>query len=164
MHTAQDRKDGWTLQDDNKLIELRSIGMPWKSIADRIGSRTPNGCSSRYSKLVPVEYRIRFHNTGIRWTAEEEARLLVLVAEGRRPQEIAIILGKHVKSVYHKTQYVKHPWISVAIEPEPRPWTPPHLIEDRDRRMKAERTLTAMLCGDPRPGQSALDKKQGAFA
>lgn len=35
---------------------------------------------------------------------------------------------------------------------------PSEAIADRDRRYHAERTIGAELMGDPRPGQSALDK------
>ena len=39
------------------------------------------------------------------------------------------------------------------------------LLEDRDRRLSAPyRDLTAMLLGDPRVGQSALDKKRARHA
>lgn len=33
------------------------------------------------------------------------------------------------------------------------------VLEERDRALSAERDLTAMLCGDPLPGRSALDKR-----
>jgi len=42
---------------------------------------------------------------------------------------------------------------------------PPEVIEDAIRRATAPRSITAILCGDPCPGFSALDRKQaGASA
>ena len=37
---------------------------------------------------------------------------------------------------------------------------PVRVLEDRDRRASAPRTLSMILCGDPPPGQSALDKRE----
>lgn len=39
---------------------------------------------------------------------------------------------------------------------------PQEVIADRDRRSNAPRSLTALFCGDPAPGQSALDKQRSA--
>jgi hypothetical protein len=54
--------------------------------------------------------------------------------------------------------------------PEDRPYTDigrdrrptPEMIEDARRRAVAPRTLTSSVCGDPAPGQSALDKRNAA--
>ena len=39
---------------------------------------------------------------------------------------------------------------------------PPELVIARDRRASHIPTLTALICGDPKPGQSALDQKRQA--
>ena len=44
----------------------------------------------------------------------------------------------------------------------PGPAAPAHVLEDRARRVLAVKSLTAEICGDPAPGQSALDKKRAA--
>jgi len=36
------------------------------------------------------------------------------------------------------------------------------MIEAAHRRLLANRTITAAICGDPPPGHSALDKRIGA--
>lgn len=36
---------------------------------------------------------------------------------------------------------------------------PPHLAADAARRSSAPRSITALVCGDPPPGYSALDKR-----
>ena len=41
-------------------------------------------------------------------------------------------------------------------------YVPPDVLADRDRSMMdMRRDTTAMLCGDPLPGRSALDKRNG---
>lgn len=44
----------------------------------------------------------------------------------------------------------------------PKHRIPEHVLTDRDRRMNAERDLSSILCGDPAPGQSALDRKRAS--
>lgn len=81
-----------------------------------------------------------------------------------KPREIAAALGKRSRTVQNKIQYITNSRRVIHAEPTNRVWAPPHILEERDRRMKAERDITAEFFGDPRPGQSALDKKQGAYA
>lgn len=52
----------------------------------------------------------------------------------------------------------RRPPVSHSVRREPTAAS----ISDRDRRYDAPRTLTAEFCGDPRPGQSALDKRMVA--
>lgn len=42
---------------------------------------------------------------------------------------------------------------------QPRFEIPEAVLTDRDRRNAIPRSLTAVLCGDPAPGQSALDRR-----
>lgn len=41
---------------------------------------------------------------------------------------------------------------------------PDDVMIDRDRRASAPVSITAEFCGDPKPGQSALDKKRNELA
>ena len=162
MHKAEDRKDGWSAEHDAKMLELRASGLAWKEIASRLG-RTDQGCCARYRKLVPREQR-KHYVRPVRWTAEAELMLKQLIEEGRKARQIASFMGKDLQVVYSKIQQLRQPGRQIHIELEPRAWVPQHVLDDRDRRERAERDLTAVLCGDPAPGQSALDKKQGALA
>lgn len=164
MHASESRKDGWTAAEDKTLIELRSQGLAWKDISRRLG-RSVDACGNRYERKVPKELRKLTHNTGVRWAPDEEARLRELMRAGLKPGEIASAMGRHVRSISNKIQYLREPRrVAVQVDTSHRVWAPPHLFEDRDRRMAAERTITSIFFGDPAPGQSALDKKQGAFA
>ncbi len=170
MHSAADRPDGWCPEDDSKLIELRAQGLPWKEIAWRINhgstcvNRTADACSGRYRKIVPHKQRSRFYNTHDRWSSEDEERLARMMRQRMKPREIAAAIGKSSRAVHNKINYVRNPRHAAQIDTDTRVWAPPHLLEDRDRRMMAERSITAFILGDPAPVQSALDKKQGAFA
>lgn len=49
-----------------------------------------------------------------------------------------------------------------VLTTEPRPNVPQDVWEDAQRRNNAKMPYTAEFCGDPRPGQSALDRMQAA--
>lgn len=49
--------------------------------------------------------------------------------------------------------------IGTVGHPESPHDIPPEVIADALRRAAAPRSLTAMICGDPAPGQSALDRR-----
>jgi hypothetical protein len=162
MHSPEDRKDGWSAGQDHTIIELRSLGIAWKDIASRLG-RTVEACCTRYRVIVPQEQRKR-NSKFIRWSEDDVTTLKSLIDEGRSPQQIASFMGKNLQSIYSKIQQLRQPGRAIQIDLEPRPPVPLHILEDRDRRMRAERDLTALLCGDPAPGQSAWDKMHGAGA
>ena len=67
-------------------------------------------------------------------------------AELRAQQIAATKKGERVKSLGQREQ------VKSKIVPE-------DVLADRDRRSNALRSLTALFCGDPAPGQSALDKR-----
>ena len=145
------------------MIALREQHTPWNDIADRLG-RTVNSCCSRYRAILPESERARF-GSGNRWSDQDEATLIKLVAEGRKPRHIANFMGIDIKVVYSKLQHIRKERKVVHFEPmRPRAIIPEHCLIDRDRRMHAERDITAEFFGDPRPGQSALDKKMGVSA
>jgi len=96
--------------------------------------------------------------------AQDEELLEQLLAEGRSPMQIASIMGKTRSAVNSKIQSMRMDQTRIHIERIPRIEVPRWCLEDRDRRLSAERSLTAEFFGDPAPGQSALDRKQGAYA
>lgn len=162
---------GWNEEDESRLIELRKQGMSWVEIAIELNRtsttgavRSGDGCSGRYRRLLPTEQRRHIHSPCIRWTAEEEARLSELLRQRVKPKDIAAIMGKTARAVYNKTQYMREPTLSIKVESALRHEPSPDLLEDRDRRMTARRSLTAYVLGDPPIGWSALDKRQEAFA
>lgn len=159
---AARRKDRWLPQQDETIVTMRNAECSWKDIADRVG-RTVEACSNRYRNLVPAQSRRRF-STRRRWSDADVATLKRLLDEGKIARDIAPIMGVPVRVVHAKIEYMRRPSREIFTNVTPRIYVPPSRMEERDRRMAAERDITAELFGDPRPGQSALDKKQGAFA
>ena len=115
-----------------------------------------------------------------RWTKEEDALALELVAIGDTTSAMdGRIPGRTGKAIRTRAYYIsltpeerhemnirkgrgRRPtfqpkrWTSSAITP------PPAVEADRARRMRAPRSLTAILMGDPISGQSALDRRQAS--
>lgn len=112
-----------------------------------------------------------------RWTDDEKQTLINMRAEGKTQAIIADALGRTEESIKNKINMMK-------LGPGPakkarRPCkynlrtdytgekveqivVPESVWADRNRRLNSGwRDLTAMLCGDPVTGQSALDLKQG---
>ncbi len=76
-------------------------------------------------------------------------RLLSMTKEERQRYEA----GKHRNRRKEESALTNHRADEMVVPDEV--WT------DRNRRINAGyRDLTAMICGDPRPGQSALDQKR----
>lgn len=162
MHSAEDRKDGWNEEDDQKIIDLRSKSLSWKEIAEKVNRttagahRTAEGCSARYRKILPKDERPRVYNTGERWSTKDVDGLKSMIQQRMKSMDIATVLGKSLRSVQNKIQYLAQPRQVVHVELPARVSVPPHILEDRDRRMAAERDLTAQFFGDPPFSQSAL--------
>lgn len=160
--TGVGRKDGWTKEMDLQILKLRDARVTWKAIAAELG-RTVESCCARYRTIVPKGSRQRFVSIR-RWSKEDEAVLMRLLDERRKPRQIASFMGKELQAVYSKIQHMRQPGREIHIERLPRVAVPEHCLEDRDRRMRADRDLTAMFFGDPPFSQSALGKKQRAYA
>lgn len=160
--SASRRKDAWSSKQDETLIALRKERLPWKSIAERLG-RSVESCCGRYRALLPQEERL-YYRTNRRWTPADEVTLRGLMEEKKSLDEIADIMKVPRKSVYNKIEYLNRPTRTIHFERSSKVYVPPAREADRLRRMAAEMDITAEFFGDPRPGQSALDKKQGAHA
>jgi hypothetical protein len=106
---------------------------------------------------MPAGERARFR-TSKRWSAEDDATLKRLRAENKTVSQIAKEMGRVRSSVYNKLEYANKFGRTAHFETVVRTKVPPEREADRDRRMAADRDITSMLCGDPAPGQSALDK------
>lgn len=151
----------WSKEQDQMIIALRGDKTPWNIISERVG-RSVEACSCRYRKIVPKHRQV--HSRRRVWMVHDEALLEQLLAEGRSPTQIASFMGKTRRAVDSKIQSMRMDQTRIHLERVPRIEVPLRCLEDRDRRMNAERSLTAEFFGDPAPGQSALDKRQGAYA
>ena len=150
------RSVDWTAEQDQMIIAMRAEKLPWNDIAERTG-RSVEACSCRYRKITPMQRRVRtFRRT---WTLEDETLLESLLAEKISPVRIASRMGKTRSAVNSKIQSMRMDPARLHIEREPRIQVPQRCLEDRDRRMLAERSLTAEFFGDPPFTQSALGKR-----
>lgn len=102
-----------------------------------------------------------------KWTQEELELARRLLAERKPDSVFRKLLGRskaHAQGiVLYYPERLNHDRraLGATIELELRVNVPPHVREDADRRAVAPRTLSARICGDPAPGQSALDKRHG---
>lgn len=116
-------------------------------------------------------------SSGQPWTREEDQTLFSMKAAGKEYQQIADALHRTWRSVQGRLRYHETPWAQRAEENrqkkasrKPRPRIdvlpkvksgyvrdiPIEVLIDRDRRLLAERSLTAMFFGDPEPGRARL--------
>lgn len=117
-------------------------------------------------------------STSRRWTDEEWARAEQLLADGCAVKAVAIMLGRTVREVCSKKQ-----WMQMSADQRERKalqkqqrraeqkegvtinraeikiFAPEDAVADRNARMMADRSLTAFVFGDPPPGWSALDRR-----
>lgn len=112
------------------------------------------------------------------WTAEEDATLREMTMAGNNYQEVADAMpGRTYAAVKCRMRYVnltKEQFAEANRKKRARRVTPAHyrkwdeikhtvappeVIEDARQRAMAPRSLTAILMGDPAPGQSALERR-----
>lgn len=108
-----------------------------------------------------------------RWSDDEVARLMQLYRQtiatkrygcwitiaaqmpGRTKQQCEQKVSYQIKGRkgYYVRDRERHPFVPMSIR------VPQDVLADRDRRLTlSHRSLTAAFCGDPLPGQSALDR------
>lgn len=62
---------------------------------------------------------------------------------------------------YRKLNYAENSWSHLVVSEHTSIVPPPAvLIEQAQRLLLCAKTTTALLCGDPLPGESALDRRQ----
>jgi DNA-binding CsgD family transcriptional regulator len=128
--------------------------------------------------------------TSGRWSTSESEQLYDLRTSGKTIKEIAAEMGRSEHSVEarwrwlhiseesrerrRQAEYARRRTLGMKVRgrsgacgrsDQTQRSYPVEVFIDRDAREKTPRTLTAVLCGDPAPGWSALDRKlQGARA
>lgn len=101
------------------------------------------------------------------WTPEEDARLLALRQQGMTWDTIAAALpGRTVHGCQSRAYSLSERGASgigkersnFGVPAQERRCAIARALAARDAAAMAPRTLTAMICGDPLPGRSALDQ------
>lgn len=108
------------------------------------------------------------------WTPEEDAEIVTLRAEGLEFKEIHMKLPKRtIAAIRNRIMVLRvgHDIIrkrqrerrksqrkeyTINHVVEPRIVVPAEVLEDRERRHAAPRSLTALILGDPEPGRARL--------
>ena len=112
-------------------------------------------CAAGAGKLYPA------------WTAEQESRLCELAGQGLSWAAIGAALDRTADACHRRYYQLRGPCSGS------RAHYAPSLVSSRARQLaaataaqarlkadEAERSLTAILCGDPLPGRSALDQRR----
>ena len=88
-----------------------------------------------------------------------------LIKERKPDPVFRKLLGRskaHAQAVVlYNPERLNHDLRALGVSIEGRVNVPPHRWEDANRRAAAPRTLVAWICGDPAPGQRALNKRHG---
>ncbi len=107
------------------------------------------------------------------WNDEDTKKARELIAAGADNSTFLREIGRSKPAAYARIRYVDCPETyrlsrlrekAKAVEYSPPFRIPSEVLEAARLRLSANLSLTAILCGDPRPGQSALDRKQLAEA
>jgi len=114
------------------------------------------------------------------WTAEEDLTALAMRRDGARPPAIADALRRTRGAVSSRLKYLglapeerlqknqakcdgrtkrAQGVVRERITPSNNKFVPPAVLEERERRVMATRTITETLFGDPVFHRSALGKK-----
>lgn len=97
------------------------------------------------------------------WTPEALALLAQRLAEKVPVRLIAEELGRNRSTVRAKISYMKGSFKGRPGAGNVTPvYAPDHVMEERDRVINGQRTLTGVMFGDPLPGRSALDRRARA--
>lgn len=108
------------------------------------------------------------------WSSEEDAAILAFRAQGLSPLEIHMKMPKRTaaaiknrlttlrvgRDIIRKRQRERRKSrrkeYTINHVVEPRIVVPAEVLEDRERRHAAPRSLTALILGDPEPGRARL--------
>lgn len=156
------------MANKHQVLELRRSEPSLSStgIAERLN------CTPEYVRATLS--RANRHNPQARrkpgisstWTEDQIAEMVIKrEVERKRWSQIAKELGRPLSTCSY--QYRQYEEATIAPKRDavtPRISVPDEVWSDAKRRNLAPRTITSSIMGDPAPGQSALDKKQGAYA
>ncbi len=94
-----------------------------------------------------------------RWTEEQIQTARRLLDSGAGDDECVAAVGRTRLACYMKIDRLRY---NSTVKCEKRVEAPDKVFIEAHRRIKAPRSITAWLCGDPPPGYSALDRRGNA--
>lgn len=111
------------------------------------------------------------------WNDADTATARDLLSRKAKNQEFIDAIGRSKKAAVSRMQYLDEPnyrqkkaerlqrarYATQTAQSAIRfRRVPDSVLADALRRNSADKSITAMLCGDPAPGQSALDRRRSA--
>ena len=93
----QTRTKQWTAEEDIKLLEMRELDIfTWEDIAAHFDGRTVSALRTRFWRIM--SQRDELTRRGDYWTPAEDAKLLRLVGQGLRSEDIAEALSDRTQA------------------------------------------------------------------
>lgn len=166
----------WTFKEDRRALEMKRENYTHEFIGQRL-NRTEQAIRNRLRWLsmnederAHVRYVKNHKRYGKRrlpsprskiWTAQETELAEKLVAEKASDQVCQSLLGRTRQACKDRLSRVvnKQNGISSAVNHYVSGYSvkvPPEVLHDRERRLMAPRSLTAILMGDPETGRVRL--------
>ena len=147
----------WSEEAVARLKELRAEGVNHAEIGRQLG-RTRKAVAEKLIRLASGQVAVPPPRP---WTAQEIEQLKYLRDTERRSWgEISRIMGRPSGTVSSKHHYLGNSFKLGRAESNANFIVPEEVKADWHRRqMLSHRTITAALCGDPLPGQSALERR-----
>jgi hypothetical protein len=164
----------YTPEQDKQLLALRDAGFTYAQIGERLG-KTRNGIGQRVRWLklnaegqaqVRADQNRKRNKHAKFWTSQETELAEKLLKENASNELCLAMLGKTKKACLHRVWRARRDEVNRRSRVAPRPYVqetkiiPQELIEERNRRLTAPRSLTSIICGDPPPNCSALDRRK----
>lgn len=151
-------------------LHARYPEMTSGEIADRLGGHAPHvratlsrARAAARGPVIKIRKKAGTRSTFTQNDVEELVRMREI--ERKSWREISIATGRPLSTCSARYAEESKPSIYRDYAGCNRPKNiPDEIIADARRRAIADRSITSLLFGDPAPGQSALDKRQGAFA
>ena len=175
------RNAPWTPGEDTRLLNLKAKGLSYRELAENL-NRPFSGVRERL-RWLSMNDDERAHNRFIKnrnrfgkragksnrrlWTAQETELAEQLVSENAKNEIFQTLLGRSGQACRDRLSRVRVASLDRSNTGNkfanglPSMKVPAHVIEDRNRRLMArmQMDLTGIMCGDPVPGFSALEKR-----
>lgn len=143
----------WTAEEDAKLIEMKANKRSYRDISAVLGRRTMAACKCRAHQMLHPTTTRKF------WTAQETELAEKLIAENATEEMCQAILGRTRQACADRLRRATDSFGNIqksGFTLEARVSIPPEVVNDRNKRLMARKSLTAQLMGDPEPGRARL--------
>lgn len=132
QHTRPNGSPRWTPEQDATLITLRSQGLSWTQISERMPPRSAKAIADHYQQLAaegraPATPSLRSQAAKVAaltrrfWTEEEDAELARLLSAGTGTRAIGEALARSQRSIQER---IRHLGLMPEAEPKPKPPAP----------------------------------------